>query len=137
MIILVQNRINADAIANMLITAFDNHSCIGHWADRFDQDDSGIPPRDAVPESVSDQPWYVKAALCGRLMIVVSDHPAKDGHETGMRFFWLNMDNIVKGLEMLAEKSPRHYANVLKNETDIDNADVFLQYALFGEYIYA
>lgn len=43
---------------------------------------------------------------------------------------------IQKGLEIMAEKYPSHWADFVGGNDDADTGDVFLQCALFGEVIY-
>jgi len=48
----------------------------------------------------------------------------------------LNRDNLVRGLEVLANKYPHHYKNIGSDEEDADTGDAYLQCCLFGDIIY-
>lgn len=43
---------------------------------------------------------------------------------------------VQKGLELMRDKYPRHYANLVEEEDDLITGDVWLQLAVFGELIY-
>jgi hypothetical protein len=60
---------------------------------------------------------------------IVSSEPASD-------VFRLDLKSIGRGLELLATKYPRHFADLINENTDAITADVLLQCCLFGELIY-
>jgi hypothetical protein len=60
---------------------------------------------------------------------IVSTEPASD-------VFRLDLKSIGRGLEVLATKYPRHFADLINENTDAITADVLLQCCLFGELIY-
>lgn len=41
-----------------------------------------------------------------------------------------------RGLQIMAEKYPKHFADFLAENEDADTGDIFLQCALFGEVIF-
>lgn len=43
---------------------------------------------------------------------------------------------VQKGLELMRDKYPRHYADLMEEEDDAITGDVWLQLAVFGELIY-
>jgi hypothetical protein len=43
---------------------------------------------------------------------------------------------VQKGLELMRDKYPRHYADLVEEEDDAITGDVWLQLAVFGELIY-
>lgn len=43
---------------------------------------------------------------------------------------------ILKGLRLMAEKSPDHFADVVNESGDACTGDVLLQYILFGEIVF-
>lgn len=51
--------------------------------------------------------------------------------------FLLNEVKIRRGLKLMLEKSPSHFADVAMGDADVDVADLFLQYCVFGEEKYA
>lgn len=48
----------------------------------------------------------------------------------------LNLEAINKGLEIMKEKYPRHYADFITENDDAITGDVFLQCTLYGEVIF-
>ncbi len=44
---------------------------------------------------------------------------------------------IERGLKLLAEKYPKHWADFLTENDDADTGDVFLQLALYGEVVFS
>ena len=60
---------------------------------------------------------------------IVSSEPASD-------VFRLDLQSIGRGLDDLATKYPRHFADLVNENTDAITANVLLQCCLFGELIY-
>ena len=60
---------------------------------------------------------------------IVSTEPASD-------VFRLDLKSIGQGLDALAAKYPRHFADLVNENTDAITANVLLQCCLFGELIY-
>lgn len=50
--------------------------------------------------------------------------------------YHLTMENVQKGLELMRDEYPRHYADLMEEEDDAITGDVWLQLAVFGELIY-
>jgi len=48
----------------------------------------------------------------------------------------INKAALKSGLEKMAQKSKEHWADFISEDDDATTADVFLQYALFGEIVY-
>jgi hypothetical protein len=48
----------------------------------------------------------------------------------------LDQGTIQKGLQIMAEKYPEHFADFVAENADADTGDVFLQCCLFGEVVY-
>jgi len=66
--------------------------------------------------------------------LTVSNHHVQD--EDKPREGVLNQASIDKALEIMHDKYPRHYGDILQENEDAITGDVFLQCALFGEVIY-
>jgi len=58
----------------------------------------------------------------------------KDGHED--QSYTLCLEKIQKGLTILAEKYPHHWANFINDNDDAGTSDAFLQCCTFGDIIY-
>lgn len=50
--------------------------------------------------------------------------------------FRLDRGALERGLKLMAEKHPRHWADVVGDNADAETGDVFLQLCLFGEVVY-
>lgn len=58
-----------------------------------------------------------------------------DEHHTEERWL-LNREKLLKGVEVMQKKYPRHFADWLSQNDDATTADVYLQCCLFGEAIF-
>lgn len=56
-----------------------------------------------------------------------------DGEERELE---LTCEKLRAGVQILAEKYPRHYADMVSDDGDADTGDVFLQCCLLGELVY-
>ena len=77
------------------------------------------------------------------LALRMVDYPLNEGGSLGIvstepasAVFRLDLKSIRRGLEDLATKYPRHFADLVNEDTDAITADVLLQCCLFGELIY-
>jgi hypothetical protein len=60
----------------------------------------------------------------------------EDLEEEGKKYV-LNLANIKRGLQLMAESSCKHhFCDILSENTDADTSDVFLQFCVLGELIY-
>jgi hypothetical protein len=48
----------------------------------------------------------------------------------------LTIDDVRKGLELMRDEYPLHFADLVEEQDDLITGDVFLQLATFGEVIY-
>jgi len=48
----------------------------------------------------------------------------------------LDRDALTRGIQVMASKSPEHFADFLAENEDAATADVFLQLALFGDVVF-
>jgi hypothetical protein len=71
------------------------------------------------------------------------DYPLNEGGSLGIvstepdsEVFRLDLNSIGRGLDDLATKYPRHFADLVNENTDTITANVLLQCCLFGELIY-
>lgn len=58
-----------------------------------------------------------------------ADDPAADARSLGRA-------EIARGLQIMADKYPRHFADAVGDGGDADTGDVFLQCCLFGTLVY-
>jgi hypothetical protein len=48
----------------------------------------------------------------------------------------LTIENVKKGLDVMRDKYPRHWADLVEENDDLITGDVWLQCAVFGELVY-
>ena len=82
---------------------------------------------------------WAKALLEGK-GVVVYDCYALDEAETeeekAEARHEITITDVKKGLELMRDQYPRHYADLVEEEDDLITGDVWLQLAVFGELIY-
>lgn len=59
----------------------------------------------------------------------------EDGEDSNKTFI-LDRAAIERGVQVMAEKYPQHFADILTENGDATTGDVFLQCCLFGDTIY-
>lgn len=60
----------------------------------------------------------------------------KDVEADTPQTYALNLKTIQKGLQLMADKWPKHWADFINEDGDDITGDVFLQLALLGDIIY-
>jgi len=50
--------------------------------------------------------------------------------------YTLNLPAISRGLQIMVEKFPQHFADFMSTEEDAETGDVFLQCCLFGDVVF-
>ena len=61
-------------------------------------------------------------------MLTTDDEPAK--------VLTLDRAAVLAGIEVMAARFPRHFANLITDNSDAETGDVLIQCALFGDIIY-
>ena len=56
-------------------------------------------------------------------------------HDDGI--YELDLANMEGGLQVMADKYPHHWKNVINDNADAETGDVFLQCSLFGDIIFS
>lgn len=69
----------------------------------------------------------------GCALIITTEAAGDEGDKIERR---LDRAALERGLQIMAEKYPRHFANVVSENEDAETGDVFLQCCLFGEIVY-
>jgi hypothetical protein len=89
------------------------------------------------------EPPTLKFRSIEHLALRMVDYPLNEGGSIGIvstepssNVFRLDLKSIRRGLEDLATKYPRHFADLVNEDTDAITANVLLQCCLFGELIY-
>jgi hypothetical protein len=139
--------ISADRIANLMCSAIESGDPVttaakGGWC-------SGIYYRTKAHEPPKGY-WYVDPAFYESSQFQIEIHEVADENifdvhapdETNLasgalKIHTIRRKDLMKGLAAMAEKFPRQFAQILKDDTDAPCADAFLQAVVFGEEKYA
>lgn len=123
--VMVPVPITGQMVSDLLITAFEGGA--NYWIIDISLFDLDVK-RTA---SLTDHPVQNLSTI----KIVESVDGSSENHTLNMP----SMENslsLENGLKVMAEKYPRHFANVISDDADAETADVFLQCCLFGEVRY-
>lgn len=113
----VKHTIDRQRLEDLLVTAFEGGS--NYWISKVRWKSA---KRDAY-----------EAAFDDGVSIYIS---AERGDPRSGEKYRLNLSNMRRGLQLMADKYPRHMADILAENDDATTADVFLQLSLFGEVVY-
>ena len=102
---------------------------------------TGEIPWFTITETVA--PQTIKFRSIDQVSPGIVDYPLNDGGvvrvvSTGAKpeTFELRLDVITRGLDVLASRYPRHFADLVNENCDAITADVLLQCCFFGEVLY-
>lgn len=111
-------------VADMVTNAIESNAC-DYWLNVYDvpRVEGYESPRYADPKFWRD----------GHSIAVTYDNP-ESGPDTLTKP--LDIAAIRQGLQLMAIKSPSHFADLVQENDDAITADVFIQYALLGEIVY-
>lgn len=82
---------------------------------------------------------WAKALMHGKGVVVYDCYALDDAEteeEKAEAKHHITLDNVRKGLELMRDQYPRHYADLVEENDDLITGDVWLQLAVFGELIY-
>lgn len=82
---------------------------------------------------------HVDFPLCeGGAVVIenVGDEPDQDAADYVPEIHIINLETITKGLQVMATKFPKHFADIVAETDDASTADVFLQCMVFGDVLY-
>ena len=102
-------------INDLFIEAIENG--IGYWAHdiRVKVNTAGYPGTNFE----KTPPWGC--------VIFFADHQGE---------YMINCNQAGYGLAKMSEKAPKHFANIMINDWDVETADVFFQFCIFERIIY-
>ncbi len=85
-----------------------------------------------------DLPWYADEAFIASPdfdFTINYDNPDEGGDERAVKT--IARADIIKGLELMAAKSPDHWADLIsESSADAVTYDVTMQYIVLGEIVY-
>lgn len=111
-----------DEVEDLIITALEGGS--NYWYDIIE-----VLPS---PNIIGDVDMYPKIMYSDGVIIGTKD----DDTINGSKRWTLNRHTITRGLQAWADNMPKSFAKFMAGDYDADDADVFLQYALFGEVVF-
>jgi hypothetical protein len=123
--------IPAEHIANMMVSAIESGDPVtsaakGGWCRGIDN---------VSRKKFTGNWWYADAKyFTGRFAFDVAEYHEEDDTQTHHR---INQTRVAAGLKIMAEKFPRQFSQIFKDDTDAPCADIFLQCVVFGEEKYA
>lgn len=123
--------VNAERIFDVLVTAMEGGS--NYWLDHVDH--SGVPLPEVYPDWIQENVApYAWKPLYGQVLIYANDRMDDDDCMT------LGPDDLENALERMGENDPaafeRTFVDPIGVDWDADDADVFIQLAIYGEVIY-
>ena len=122
----VKHEITLDRISNLLCSAFEGGSNYWYQIDKF------IKPENLSFRTDEEQIYrHLDYPLNEGGALIISD---LEGDEDEPKR--LDLNAVKKGLQIMAEKYPRHMGEFLNDNDDAETGDVFLQCCLFGDAIY-
>lgn len=122
-------------IADTLVSAFEGGS--NYWY--LIEEEIAPAPDKLYPWDIKTGeqvwgPYQYPLSEGGAVIISVLDTEEGDDHHN--KKFRLDLEAINKGLEVMANKFPRHFADMINENGDATTGDVLLQCCLFGDLIY-
>lgn len=117
-------------ISDMLCCAFEGGSNYWYWIDKFIK-----PPVLGWQYDPKQVFKHLDYPLNDGGALIISDKE-DDSPAKSKKTYKLDLISITRGLHVMAEKEPRHFADFLSEDDDATTGDVFLQCCLFGEVIY-
>jgi len=82
---------------------------------------------------------WAKALLYGKGVMVTDCYELDDAEtedEMKAAKHHITLDDVKKGLELMRDLYPRHWADLVEEQDDLITGDVWLQLTVFGELIY-
>tara|TARA_R110000868_G_scaffold248752_3_gene505280 strand:- start:542 stop:940 length:399 start_codon:yes stop_codon:yes gene_type:complete len=121
--IVARQEISYDLFEGILVTALEGGS--NYWY-MIDLNDTGVPdtkyPNEPNSVRVAKMIWYDKINL---RVLDIEDQEVLLGE--------VNLTTIKTAFERICSQYPETYLNLIKEEYDADDADVFFQIATMGE----
>lgn len=119
----IEIEISDERIGDLLCCAMEGG--IGYWATIIDYEN---------PDEVKVEFAHNELPLTERGAVVLTE--SNDGPLDDQPRWRLDRAAVERGLRLLAEKYPGHWAEFLTENEDADTGDVFVQLAVLGELVY-
>lgn len=128
----VKHEINEGNILDILTTAIEGG--IGYWACLLNDDRHWIKAREQwKTEHNGETPCYCDVAY----QVMKNNHAVKFEDVEDGSIYELTLDKLLNGCKIYVEKTKRDIHQIM-NDSDFDaeDADMIIQYALFGEIVF-
>jgi hypothetical protein len=123
--------LTAELLSGVLCSALEGGSNYWYWIDEFVEPSAWLFESEPKPEKGTH--YAQDYALNPGGALIISDQGDDDEDQEAKR---LDTEAIQRGLIILAEKYPHHFANILSENYDAYTGDALLQCSLFGELVY-
>ena len=118
-------------ISDLLCSAFEGGSNYWYRIKSFNKPE-GAP--ELQPREGNDQVYrHLDYPLTEGYSLTIED---KEDPPTELKNAILNRESLAKGLQVMSDKYPKHFADFVAENDDADTGDVFLQCCCFGEVIF-
>jgi len=131
--ITIKKEVSLEILFNLLTAAFEGGS--NYWIERAEK--SKKPAKFefvGMSGSVFIQDWPLNEG--GEVTLYDTEAEDENGKQASYK---VNLETIQKGIQVMAEKYPKHFADAIDLENgcgDADTGDVFLQCCCLGEVVY-
>lgn len=122
-------------ISDVLVGAFEGGS--NYWMARISAitpipkaDIKAIGDKLGIKDAVAT--YQVIPFMEGNGVIIQESEPSSDTPKQLI----LNLESLAKGLDLMAQKHSRHFADIVEENDDANTSDVLVQLAVFGEIVY-
>lgn len=126
--ITTKTNLSPATICNLFVGAFEGGS--NYWLQRADLKLGGARKKKGLVW------WGAEAIFAGPYSFEVRYDDPNDADGEGKGRKLLTQDDVAKGLTLMAEKSPEHFADIVSENDDNTTHDVFMQYVVLGEIVY-
>jgi hypothetical protein len=133
----IKSQVSDTTLRNLLCSALESGSKYWYmhtrseFADGLSYDDFREGGKCALAEYW--HPLELIPFVEGCALILTTDAAGDEGDTKEYR---LDKAALMRGVQIMAEKYPQHFANVTTENDDAETGDVYLQCCLFGEIVY-
>lgn len=127
----VVHHVSDEDIASLLISAFEGGS--NYW---YRIEDGGFNYDLPVVWPEIGPCWYIDRPLGGGSLTIVAIDEQTGEPDKSIGEKVLDRASITSGINVMAAKYPRHFADLINDNADSITGDVFLQCCLFGEVVF-
>lgn len=137
LLVAFQHRITDELVRNLLVGAFEGGSNYWYLIEKYEY--GNVSPHEFREGGKYYDPEYKMMdhyllPFVPGCSLVISNRMAEEGDN--VEKYILNRQSIQSGLEIMRDKFPRHWNDLVTENDDCETADVFLQCALMGNVIY-